>query len=1679
MLQGVEWETLARQKAAFVPLDTADTKDYFVPKPFSKLSIAADLQPSPTVSRAPRDNLSAPGSSRTRRASSSCHSQQLQQTPGCSNCPTTVGSGSNSSLACASTPTSIAAPGFATNSGNSSLSGMVSPASAALYAAGQQQHSWVQKPWTPTSTPRSARGVTPRGVVLPIPPAFVTSGALVANSTPVAAGSSQQRQQAVKHSATIPPTVCTGPVGVEALTVMSPRWPIAAAAANAVQSQDGRMHSGVTASAEGGGAGGSAKSAAVDVCDVVQNRAAHLRSRRRSASQVETKQQQQQPLLHHRWSSRQLDLSAGACIQQQEALAQFLLPAKHKMLSGVVNAANKRSMNSPARSAASSTGGSSSILSPQPSHVTEHASTISNSERSSQAGCDLRSWGSIYSSPASSAGGACQPGSVATYTPADGGVAAVLPPLPSGQQQQLPLACEPRRSPPGGLSATGTAAVSGSASWFSELRWLAEGTGHQQQDQLSALKATAGGCVQHDDSQQQEQQRKLRKSNCSSPQQRLKQQWAQQRLLQQLQQQQECVPVGYARCEGRSAGVFADAQPSVAAFEADYDLRWQQQISSDSRNVLQPTEQLKDSRTTVESDAISMSASAVAEHPPNMVSAGSTEVNPARLSLADAAVSSVGPTVPSQQGQQGGPCSSAKTSKLSISPRMVCKHDDSSARSPANSPRSQGGRPRRRSAAAYSAASSAAVQAAALLEGKQLVKQNPVGPGNDARLHSRVDDASCLNEATQSRGAGSLASLPGDIGLRASADDTGYLSGPAVADSLQQHCLCSSPAAPVDMASSSSSSLPRTLSLLASAGTLKQDSVNVDEAADSIDGLLRPSISVAADMSKSSKPALLLELNDNSVPLSTSPSPCSRQLFSFSTWQLGNEELQRLGELSGQYLSDGELQGPGVEAQQQQQSSARCKDAGASSGMQELDEGAGTESVTFDACCSKHAAPGTTSLAGEEGNLGGAGQGTATDSDDLLKLTGQQLEEVDAFGDFAAVNVSALQELNIEKQRAEFLGPIQQAVSAGGAAVGVGVACEDVSSVSHLAAAQIADTEVQYHRNMLAQYAAAAAAAGATTPVLDYSGFPAALLPPDRTGSPAFLASEQQWHQQQMQQQTLMLQQQYEQYTGQPNPGGPGNAEPDGCHLDDLMAFDPILAQYGIGAIPPAAVLEAMAGNSGAAAVVAPDEGAVGVPVIDAATGHIVLVNAASAWLVPGTDVRSLMAAEAMEDLTYRTSLLPYTAVPSGGQQELQVAQLFHAGYVSEPILSLGLKLGSGAAAADLTHQMNVDISLAGLAQVGEAGEAAGVSATGCIDGPGQHQQQQSGSHCRLEGKQQLPKVPGSDATETAAVVCYVADNSTVSSSRRCRFPRASLSTGHLDQLVAAARLSDPGVRYGERQQHARKLGSWSAKGTEPYLPEDDEHTALYDTLLRHGAVAQIHTATCSEGASILQSQGVLHSIPGVTAAAPGSLRLPYFASDAQLNQLQQQYDTAAYMQPLAHAVVPQPPGASAAWLPQAPVGLARSVAAAMSEDGAVRMLSRAASGAAWAPGTGRLSPLGSGSSPYLLGLDNSPAAVGISASSAGDYSSAGVVAAAGVPCAVPAAGKDFLAQLGAIATDGSRGYKYRASDCGHGGSRFLQRSATASLPGTLTGTGMHRSSLSRAPTDAAHDLSGTQEDRL
>jgi hypothetical protein len=46
---------------------------------------------------------------------------------------------------------------------------------------------------------------------------------------------------------------------------------------------------------------------------------------------------------------------------------------------------------------------------------------------------------------------------------------------------------------------------------------------------------------------------------------------------------------------------------------------------------------------------------------------------------------------------------------------------------------------------------------------------------------------------------------------------------------------------------------------------------------------------------------------------------------------------------------------------------------------------------------------------------------------------------------------------------------------------------------------------------------------------------------------------------------------------------------------------------------------------------------------------------------------------------------------------------------------------------------------------------------------------------------------------------------------------------------------------------------------------------------------------------------------------------------------------------------------------------------------------------------------------------------------------------------------RQLLVQLGAIAQDGSRGYKYRMSDNGGGGRSFLQRAATCSLPGTLT----------------------------
>ncbi|WIA44424.1 hypothetical protein OEZ86_007187 [Tetradesmus obliquus] len=48
--QGIEWGSLARQKAAFIPSDTPDAASYFVEKPFSKLSIAADLNPNPAGS---------------------------------------------------------------------------------------------------------------------------------------------------------------------------------------------------------------------------------------------------------------------------------------------------------------------------------------------------------------------------------------------------------------------------------------------------------------------------------------------------------------------------------------------------------------------------------------------------------------------------------------------------------------------------------------------------------------------------------------------------------------------------------------------------------------------------------------------------------------------------------------------------------------------------------------------------------------------------------------------------------------------------------------------------------------------------------------------------------------------------------------------------------------------------------------------------------------------------------------------------------------------------------------------------------------------------------------------------------------------------------------------------------------------------------------------------------------------------------------------------------------------------------------------------------------------------------------------------------------------------------------------------------------------------------------------
>jgi hypothetical protein len=84
-----------------------------------------------------------------------------------------------------------------------------------------------------------------------------------------------------------------------------------------------------------------------------------------------------------------------------------------------------------------------------------------------------------------------------------------------------------------------------------------------------------------------------------------------------------------------------------------------------------------------------------------------------------------------------------------------------------------------------------------------------------------------------------------------------------------------------------------------------------------------------------------------------------------------------------------------------------------------------------------------------------------------------------------------------------------------------------------------------------------------------------------------------------------------------------------------------------------------------------------------------------------------------------------------------------------------------------------------------------------------------------------------------------------------------------------------------------------------------------------------------------------------------------------------------------------------------------------------------------------------------------SPSMGSLAVSDVGTMSPAAKVAAAALGDK-----RQFLMQLGAIAQDGSLGYKYRMSDNGGGGGRsFLQRAATCSLPGTLT-----QAALSPAP---------------
>jgi hypothetical protein len=68
---------------------------------------------------------------------------------------------------------------------------------------------------------------------------------------------------------------------------------------------------------------------------------------------------------------------------------------------------------------------------------------------------------------------------------------------------------------------------------------------------------------------------------------------------------------------------------------------------------------------------------------------------------------------------------------------------------------------------------------------------------------------------------------------------------------------------------------------------------------------------------------------------------------------------------------------------------------------------------------------------------------------------------------------------------------------------------------------------------------------------------------------------------------------------------------------------------------------------------------------------------------------------------------------------------------------------------------------------------------------------------------------------------------------------------------------------------------------------------------------------------------------------------------------------------------------------------------------------------------------------------------------------------------------RQLLVQLGAIAQDGSRGYKYRMSDNGGGGRSFLKRAATCSLPGTLTAQPPAAAATEAAAAAAVADSQG------